>query len=158
MLLQSQPRNYNIFFISPDFQKRVNQQLQQLRDDFAAHCNQELARGTITGFTEHDFRQAYTTFAQNQQHLRVFTELDHMFDWQEGEYRLEMKVSTANPDRTFSELWLFQLTAQEIANLRVNCIRICQEGCMASLPSPYHFAYSDYLPSKQQALANAAHA
>lgn len=158
MLLQSQPQKYNIFFLNSDLQNRATQQGQRLREGFVAFCDNERARGTVAGATEQEIAGAYQRFTQTPLYVNVFSELDHLFDWQDVEYRIQIKVKTANPDQTFSHELRFRLTAQDIENLRLNTIRICQEACKGRTDTTYHFAYCPYISDNQALLAAAAHA
>jgi hypothetical protein len=96
-----------------------------------------------------DLNGIFGQFRQTMEHVGTYTELDRMFDWQLGEYAVEIRVNTANPDRTFKQCLRFAVTDQDIATLRLNCFKIIEEACGIQSMSTYNFGYCNYLSAGQ---------
>lgn len=148
MLLVSEPRKYNILFVDEEFQARVMQTAAPAKEAWGNLLAKTMSAGGP--LTDQDLGKLYATFRNTPEHVRAFTELDRMLDWQPVEYLIEMRVNTANPDKTFRYCSRFSLTPQDIERLRTNYFRILEEICQRPTTGPYVFAYSGYAPPTQQ--------
>ncbi len=140
MLLTSEPRKYHIIFLDPQFQAEVMSVGERVRNAWGTFLGAN--GGAVLGA---DLNDLFQRFRVTPELVDAFTELDRMFDWQPVEYAINVQVNTANPDNTFSRTFRFSVTAQDIANLRTNCLRVIEEFCGRPTTGVYNFAYCNYM-------------
>jgi hypothetical protein len=140
MLLTSEPWKYHIVFLDPQFQAEVMSVVERVRNAWAAFWAAN--GGAVPGA---DLNDLFQQFRMRREHVDAFTQLDRMLDWQPVEYAINVHVNTANPNNTFSRTFRFSVTAQDIVNLRMNCLRIIEESCGRPTTGLYYFGYCNYI-------------
>ncbi len=151
LLLPSQPFRYNIVFHDATFQQRhVQPVLETLRAAWITVIGQTLGGAALPtnpqqaqAQIQHAAQAAYPAFSTQPPHVNAYTELDRHFYWTPDGYTLSMRIETAQPERTFTKQWQFQLTPAQSQALRVNALKVVQEICGQYI-GDYYFAYAPY--------------
>ncbi|MGH2567489.1 MAG: hypothetical protein ACRDGA_04065, partial [Bacteroidota bacterium] len=142
----SAPRPINVFFASADFASRYAQQAEDLRTAWYKFGMQKVNKlgnqiATLVqtpGFADNLFSE----FSNSPAPLALFTQLNHRFFWQSGEYRLDLHVRSASPTKPTKDSWRFDITADDEQKLRLNSSTVLKEVC--GLQVQYNFIYKPY--------------
>jgi hypothetical protein len=150
LLTPARPINYNILFAEEAFTSRMAGRM----DDIASAWNQFLSKsveelskdGTQVDLetVAKDSRlaeQIFSKFLQEAVCHNLWTDLDHAMYWEPGEYRLQLRVESAEGHR-FSKSWNFRLTEDDSKRLRVNSMIALRAA--ARMAAPFASAYPSY--------------
>lgn len=81
----------------------------------------------------------FSTFLDDGHTTDEYTEIDRACYWEEGEYRITLKVDASNPDKVFERDFSFSLSEREARALRNNAMVAIRDTC--NQPHNYQFAY-----------------
>lgn len=81
----------------------------------------------------------FNRFVDDGHTTDVYTEIDRACYWEEGEYKVTIKVDASSPDEVFKRDLLFRLSEREVEALRNNSMVAIRETC--NQPHNYQFAY-----------------
>jgi len=140
------PRPINVFFASADFASRYAQHAEELRNawySFGREKVNELGNQIATlvetpGFADNLFSE----FSNGPVPLNLFTQLNHGFFWQSGNYRLDLHVRSASPTKSIKNSWRLSITDEDEQKLRLNSLTVLKELC--GLQVQYYFIYKPY--------------
>jgi len=152
MLLTSQPHRYNIVFGDTARQEQIRPILEGLRLAWSqwlwnrlGAAVQTTADPTALEQLRHEAYAGYRAeFVREQVHVEAYTAIDRMSYWEPGRYEMTLVVNTTQPDRSFSHRWEFELSAADVANLRLNVVVALEEVCTQQTVR-YNFAMARYL-------------
>ena len=94
---------------------------------------------------------AYLKFSGTPEYLGALAEVERVFYWTPGSYRLTFHIDTARPTRHHTESWSFTLPEDEVQIMRRNFTAILSEFCgLPIAPGHYHFIYPPYDQSRAE--------
>lgn len=127
--------------------------LQQDGEVVAAQQFATVSQYTSTPDAQHALaaaiNNAYLKFSGTPEYLSALAEVERVFYWTPGIYRLTLHIDTARPTRHHSESWSFTLPEDEVQLMRRNFTAILSELCgLPIAPGHYHFIYPPYNQSR----------
>jgi hypothetical protein len=150
LLTERNPLKYNIFFVDENFIAEISTKVaqvsrkwneykkpkvieleQQFKKDISALLGNPMFNETL-----------FDDFSKSGQTTEEFTTLDRSCYWEAGEYSLDIIVNTSRPTLQFTESFKFNLSEEDIKQLRLNAIGIIRYLC--GLNVYWFFAYPKY--------------
>lgn len=111
---------------------RLNELHEQFQKDMSALLHNPMLERTL-----------YDEFSKRGQTTEAFGILDRACYWESGEYSLDIIVNTSKPTRQFTESFRFNLSEEDVEQLRVNAVSIIEYLC--GLKVYWFYAYPKYL-------------
>lgn len=143
MLLTSEPWKYHIVFLDPQLQTEITSVLDRVRNAWIKFLDEN--GGMLPGANLNDLFQQ---FRVTMDHVNTFADLDRLLDWQPVEYSINVRVNTANPNRTFTRQLRFSVALTDVEVLRLNRFKIIEEACGIQTTLVYNFGYCKYMEQK----------
>lgn len=118
MLQPLAPRRYNILFIDTQTRSSVLQLAERLSRGWAESVH--------TAAVPHDsIRQHYEqVFSRQPLHIDTFSALERLIYWEPGSYTVRLTIQCTRPNRTFTDVFKFSLTPEDVASLRLNKLTV----------------------------------
>jgi hypothetical protein len=154
MLLTSDPRKYNAFFVDTALSDELSPLLVSLREAWNERWEPvglDLAVRTSGGTPSDEFLElvknahlrASGEFAHQEIYLDAQVAVDRMCYWEPGSYELTLSVEV--PDKIFSTTWHFSLSDDDTRGLRSNVGQILSDALGWESPAGLFAALTKYL-------------
>lgn len=150
MLTTAQPYRYNIVFTDTVTARSVSDSLSAARDEwnrllFASGIytpnppltNESLARPEAVERIRAEYSKSASINA-------IYSDVDRRNYWEPGVYRIEIRVKTTRPDRTYKKSWTFTLSEADTRLIRANSGTMLAQ--ITGSPGTFNFAYAKYQP------------
>jgi len=155
MLLTSQPHQYNIMFSDPVLREEIQTILRIVQDKWLATLK---ASSTISELVSKPqepeklrillaqaAQPVFSAFARTPDYASAESALRSLAFWDQGTYKITLRVQIATPDRAYKKSWIIELSEADKEGLALNSSKILQELCTESLV-PHYFAFPQYRP------------
>lgn len=160
MLLRSDPRRYNAFFVDSALSEEVvsvvepaarawNESWQEKGLDLAVQTPGGTPLEEYQELLQKVYQKAQLEFSSSAPFGEASRELDRLCYWDSGEYSLELQVET--PSKTFTSRWIFRLTDTDARSLRNNVNTALRQSLGWDSPVPLSTALCKYLSSQHAA-------
>lgn len=120
------PHSLNAVFTEPDMRSEVEAIATNLGKEFFDFWNANRIANANSG---ESIDSAFERFQQSGKLLPYWTEVDKRIYWQQGPHRLEVLVTTSNPERQYQFAWDFELKESDVASLKANALRVLRQAC-----------------------------
>jgi hypothetical protein len=151
MISAIQPHRYNIVFSDTTLFQQLQPLLQSLVQSWRAFVQANV--GEIGDARDPQsqrkllqaIKRAYDKFSNATEYINTLAEIERLFLWMPGSYRLTLNIDTARPSRHYSKAWSFILQEADVNNLKLNSSAILDEICGLPLTiGQYNFIYAPY--------------
>jgi hypothetical protein len=151
MISAIQPHRYNIIFSDTRLFQQMQSMLQNLVRSWRPFVQANV--GEIGGATDPQAQRkllqavnrAYDKFSNTPEYVAALAEIERLFFWIPGVYKLTIHIDTARPSRHYSKTWAFTLSELDVNNLKQNYSAILDEACGLPLSTgQYNFVYAPY--------------
>lgn len=154
LLTLSAPHKYNIVFTENAFiaeSKHLVGSLQMKWSEFLSNQLKELEKNpdfNIESMAKQPLlaQSLFNEFSKLKEVTDVFSTLNNVFYWMEGEYELTLNVEPANSKRTFKKTWNFTLSSEDSDGLRLNVVPMLRTIC--GFNEVFNFSYPEYQDNK----------
>lgn len=151
MISAVQPYRFNILFSDILLADQLRSILMKYSQSWLSYLDRQgvTARMNALGTDQQKLltalMKAFDAFMTTTEYVAALTEVEKLFYWTPGTYRLTFNVETARPNRRYRETWSFNLLEDAIESLRLNPPAILSEAAGLPLMSGhYQFAYPRY--------------
>ncbi len=143
MVAKSLPKNFNIQFHNKEVQAEINRILKELQDKWFDKLKENKLFSTSLEDPTAKVKMSalYNSFKKEPIHTDSYTQLDRLFDWEAGDYSLEIRVETSKPDKEFTKRLKFKLAEGDFKSLRLNTIKMLNDTCEQSAYGDYSFVF-----------------
>lgn len=140
-------RKFGFLFHEERFREEHGPTLEELQQEWFEYYREEseniIEQANRNGQQITDYsalsQQVFNMFVDDGRTTDEFTEMDRACYWEEGDYRITIKVDASSPDKIFERDFTFSLSEREADALRGNAMVAIRETC--NQPHNYQFAH-----------------